>query len=105
MRARSSSGVSVSGELLPRSGGSGRLLPTRLNRELSRVEERAMVRAHKVQAINFVGTVALHAVSQLSMTQAELAKVVPDSALRLAAIGDAATATIQAAVMQMAFDT
>jgi hypothetical protein len=94
----------MSGELLPRSGGEGRLLPTRLNRELARVEERAMVRAHKVQAINFVGTAALHAVTQLSMTQTELTKVVPDAALRLAAIADAATATIQAAVMQMAFD-
>jgi hypothetical protein len=80
------------------------LLPTRLNRELGRVEERALVRAHRVQAINFVGTVAMHAVTQLSTTQTELAKVAPTAELRLAAIADAATATIQAAVMQMVFD-
>lgn len=91
----------MSGEVLPRVGSpAAALVPTRLNRELTRIEQSAIVRAHKVQAVNYVGTVALNAAAQLSATQVELAKLTPDSEMRLAAIADAAAAAIHATVLR-----
>lgn len=84
--------------------GTGNRLPTKLNKQLARVEQQAIVNAHKVQAINFVGTVALQGVTQLSMTQAECAKLSPEAELRLAAVGDAATAAIQAVVLRLGME-
>lgn len=84
--------------------GQGARLPTKLNKQLARVEQQAIVNAHKVQAINFVGTVALQGVTQLTMTQSECAKLSPEAALRLAAIGDAATAAIQTVVLRLGME-
>ena len=80
-----------------------RRVPTRLNRRLSRVEEDAIVQASEIQAAQMVGRVALSAVTQLSIAQAELQNLLPEDSgarLRLAAIADATTARIQMVVLE-----
>jgi hypothetical protein len=84
-------------ELLRHSGS----LRSRRNRELEEVEAEAAVAAHKVRAIGYVTTAAIQSVTQVSVTEAECTKLVPNSALRLAAVGDAGTAAIQCAVLRL----
>lgn len=92
----------VSSDLVP-FGPSARV-PTRLNRQLGRVEQRAAVNARTVQSVAFVTAVAMQSVTQLSITQSECAKVAPGAELRLAALVDAATASIQGVILQQGLD-
>jgi hypothetical protein len=90
--------------LVPR--GQGVALTTyvssRTSRVLSRVEERALIRAAEIQGIAYVGQTAIRAVAEISIAEEELAKIAPPSArLRMVAVGDAVTAAIQGRVLDL----
>ncbi len=91
------------GELVPSNGGGGLVgrIPNSLTREIARIDGKAIALAAKVRAAHFVGDAALHSVAQLTLTQEELEKVVPNAALRMAVIGDGTTAAIQSIVLRM----
>lgn len=75
---------------------------SRTSRALARIEERALLRAAEIQGIAYVGHTALRAIAEISMAEEELAKVAPPSArLRMAAVGDAVTASIQGRVLDL----
>lgn len=79
-------------------------VPSKRNKALAIVEGEALVSAHKVKAVQLVGMAALQGVAQLSMTQAECAKLAPDAELRLAAIGDAATNAMQMVLLRLGME-
>ena len=78
---------------------SGGMVPTRRNRALARVEDDALVAAHKQRAIGFVAHAAIQSVTQITALEGECAKLAPGCELRLAAIGDAATAAAQMVII------
>ena len=88
-------------EIMPSGGGVIRRVSSSTAREIAAVDGTALVRAAKVRGAQFVGHTALQAVAELSMTQTELEKIVPQAALRLSVIADGTTAAIQAIVLRM----
>jgi len=88
--------------IVPRQQGAvvASVISGRASKTLSRIEERALVRAAEIQGIAYVGQSALRAIAEISIAEEELAKVAPPSSrLRMVAIGDALTAAIQGRVL------
>lgn len=89
-------------EIVPRGPSSpGLRLPTRLNRDIARVEHDALVRASQVQAVTFVTKSALIGASQICALQQALELTKPSAASRLNDIADAGIAALQAEVLKM----
>jgi hypothetical protein len=68
---------------------------------VDQVHEAAVVRAAEVVGVAYVTQAALRAVTELTVTEEELSKLSPSARLRMAAIGDAGTAAIQARILDL----
>lgn len=80
-------------------------LTSRVSRELAAVERGALLRASQVQAIHFVGRVAIAAIADLTAMEEREATASPTAAYRLMAVGDAATSAITSVVLRMGMQT
>jgi hypothetical protein len=93
-------------EMIPWSSGGNRFLGTRLNargsRALAHLEERTILRSAEIQGLAIVGQTAERAIAEVTICEEELAKLSPPGArLRMAAVGDAVTAAIQARILEL----
>lgn len=79
-----------------------RRLPRPVRQAVAQTEATALVAARGVQSKQFVTEVGMFAVAGLTKTQKDLTELVPEAALRLAAIADAGTSAIAADIIRMA---
>jgi len=78
-------------------------LPREVSRELDRVRDRALVRAGRVQAVEFVAKVGMIGVASLTELEGSLISSVPLAEPRLRTIGDAAAIAIANEIAGMAW--
>ena len=72
------------------------------SRTLIHLEERTLLRSAEIQGIAIVGQTAERSIAEVSICEEELAKLSPPGArLRMAAVGDAVTAAIQARILEL----
>lgn len=76
-------------------------VPARVRQEVAAIEHGALVRATQIQAAHFVSRTAIAAIADLTAMEEREAKASPTSAVRLMAVGDAATSAISALVLRM----
>lgn len=65
-----------------------------MERELTEIERRAVVEAHRLRSVEYVTTAGMHAVSNISALERTLVSSVPSAASRLRAVGDLATRAV-----------
>lgn len=78
-------------------------IPTRLNRQLSRVQEAALIRAARVAGVTYVTNAALVAAAQISVMQETLEKSFPSEGVsgRFHSIAEAGVVALQAEVLRL----
>ncbi|MHB8681287.1 MAG: hypothetical protein ACYDA2_04225 [Acidimicrobiales bacterium] len=78
-------------------------LPAAVERQMEQINHQALIQAHKIDAVRFVGRVAITAVGDLVSAEERVAQISPTAAVRAMAVGEAATATIAGLVLRMGF--